>query len=144
MNYCILRKKEDLTKLDKLIKTSYRNKTTVACLVEKDTLKTQKKYKQIAKKKNFTLRKDFIFKLLKQISNNSKIISTTGYTSRELAQIRKEKKLFKGKDFYMVGGMGHSSMVSLGYSLNSKNKLFVWMEMDLYLCILDRYEHLDI
>ena len=38
-------------------------------------------------------------------------------------QIRKEKKLFKGKDFYMVGGMGHSSMVSLGYSLNSKRQI---------------------
>jgi|TARA_B100001971_G_C18178059_1_gene531073 phosphonopyruvate decarboxylase len=123
INYCILRKKEDLAKLDKLIKTSYRTKTTVACLIEKDILKTQKKYKQIKKKNFFILRKDFISKLLKQISNNSKIISTTGYTSRELAQIRKEKKLFKGKDFYMVGGMGHSSMVSLGYSLNSKKQI---------------------
>jgi phosphonopyruvate decarboxylase len=123
INYCVLRKKKDLVKLDKLIKTSYRSKTTVACLIEKNILKTQKKYKQITKEKIFALRKDFIFKLLKQISNNSKIISTTGYTSRELMQIRKEKKLFKGKDFYMVGGMGHSSMVSLGYSLNSKRQI---------------------
>ena len=66
-----------------------------------------------------------IIQLLKKISNNIKIISTTGYTSRELAQVRKENKLFKGKDFYMVGGMGHAFMVSPGYSLNSKNKLFI-------------------
>ena len=123
INYCILRKKKDLAKLDKLIKISYRTKTTVACLIEKDVLKTQKKYKQTTKNKIFPLRKDFIFKLLKQIPNNSKIISTTGYTSRELMQIRKERKLFKGKDFYMVGGMGHASMVSLGYSLNSKKQI---------------------
>ena len=123
INYCILRKKKDLFKLDKLIKTSYRTKTTVACLVEKDVLKIQKKYKEIIKDKIFPLRKDFIFELLKQISNNSKIISTTGYASRELMQIRKEKKLLKGKDFYMIGGMGHASMVSLGYSLNSKKQI---------------------
>ena len=123
INYCTLRKKEDMAKLNRLIKTSYRTKTVVACLIEKDVLRAQKKYKQIEKKKFFTSRKDFIFKLLKQIPNNSKIISTTGYTSRELMQIRKEKKLFKGKDFYMVGAMGHASMVSLGYSLNSKKQI---------------------
>jgi len=38
-------------------------------------------------------------------------------------QIRKEQKIFKGKDFYMVGGMGHASMVSLGYSLSSKKNI---------------------
>ena len=38
-------------------------------------------------------------------------------------QIRKEKKLYKGNDFYLVGGMGHASMVSLGYSLNSKKQI---------------------
>ena len=67
------------------------------------------------------LRSDFIEKLLSLIPKNSKIISTTGYTSRELMQIRKNKKKTKGKDFYMVGGMGHSSAVAAGYSLNSKN-----------------------
>ena len=67
INYCILRKKKDLVRLDKLIKNSYRTKTTVACLIERNVLKTQKKYKQITKNKIFASRKDFIFKLLKQI-----------------------------------------------------------------------------
>ena len=118
-----IKKKKDLVKLDKLIKTSYRTRTTVACLIEKDILITQDKYKQIGKNNFFISRKDFIFKLLKRISKDSKIISTTGFTSRELMQIRKEQKLSKGKDFYMVGGMGHASMVSLGYSLNSKKQI---------------------
>ena len=43
INYCILRKKKDLIKLDELIKKSYRTKTTVACLIEKDILQLQKK-----------------------------------------------------------------------------------------------------
>ena len=36
---------------------------------------------------------------------------------------RSDNKLYKGKDFYMVGGMGHSLSVSLGISLQSKNKV---------------------
>ena len=40
----------------------------------------------------------------------------------------------------MVGGMGHSLMVSLGLSLKKKMKQFVWMEMEHCLCIWDPYE----
>ena len=54
---------------------------------------------------NFVSRRDLLINLLKLIKKNAKIISTTGYTSRELMKIRKENKLKKGKDFYMVGGM---------------------------------------
>ena len=31
-------------------------------------------------------------------------------------------KIKKTKDFYMVGGMGHTSSVALGYSLSTRNK----------------------
>lgn len=123
IKHCVLRKINDLKKLNKLIVEAKRRNTPVACLVEKDILKIKKNNKEILKKNKFELRKDFIFELLKNIPSNSKIISTTGYTSRELMQIREEKKFFKGKDFYMVGGMGHAAMVSLGYSINSKKKI---------------------
>ena len=59
--------------------------------------------------------------MLGKITLKSKIISTTGYTSRELFQIRKHKNThYQGNDFYMVGGMGHASMVSLGVAMNNK------------------------
>ena len=38
--------------------------------------------------------------------------------------LRKILKNKNGKDFYMVGGMGHSSSVAIGYSLNSKKQTF--------------------
>jgi len=123
INYCILKDEKDLIKLNKLIKSAYKNKKTVACLIEKDILKEKKISTQRKISKTYPFRKDFIHELLKVIPKTAKVISTTGYTSRELMQIRKEKKLFKGKDFYMVGGMGHASMVSLGYSINSKNQI---------------------
>ena len=123
IRFCILRKKRDLIKMDRLIKFSNHAKNPVACLVENGILKNPKSLNKKTKNQTLPLRKDFILELLKQIPKNAKIISTTGYTSRELMQIRSENNLSNGKDFYMVGGMGHSSMVSLGYSLKSKKQI---------------------
>ena len=129
INFCILRNKRCFSKLRKLIRKAYDNKKPVAFLIEKDILKAQKKYLPKNNNNYKILRKNFISKLLNKIPYNAKIISTTGYTSRELAQIRKEKKSVKGNDFYMVGGMGHSSMVSLGYSLNTR-KMVICLDGD--------------
>ena len=79
--------------------------------------------KIIKNDENLPRREEVILKILKNVNKNDKIISTTGYTSRELFQLRKIHKKNKGKDFYMVGGMGHSSMVALGVSFKSKNNI---------------------
>ena len=72
---------------------------------------------------NLPRREEIILKILENVNKNDRIISTTGYTSRELFQLRKIHKKKKGKDFYMVGGMGHSSIVALGVSLKTKNNV---------------------
>ena len=51
-------------------------------------------------------REEVIKNLLQNIKNKTNIISTVGFTSRELMQIRLIKNYKKGNDFYMVGGMG--------------------------------------
>jgi phosphonopyruvate decarboxylase len=123
IDFCILRQEKDLKKLKTIIKKANNKKTAVACLIEKGTLYTKKKRKKISNKK-FIFRSKFIKDFLNLIPKKSKIISTTGYTSRELMEIRKKTKSKNGKDFYMVGGMGHSSSVALGYALHSKKKVF--------------------
>ena len=123
IDYCILKNKNDLYKLDMLINRSYKRKKIVACLLEKNILKNRIKKKANFINKKFPTRKEFLLSFLKEIKNNYKIVSTTGYTSRELMQIRKEKKLNKGKDFYMVGGMGHASAVASSFALNSTNPI---------------------
>ena len=123
INFCILRKENDLKKLKKLIIMSRQKKQAVACLIEKNTLQTRKK-KLKNKNNGSILRSDFIRNFLNLIPKKCKIISTTGYTSRELMEIRKKTKSKNGKDFYMVGGMGHSSSVATGYALNSKKQIF--------------------
>ena len=67
-------------------------------------------------------REEAIKALLQNIKKRTNIISTTGFTSRELMQIRSQMKNKKGNDFYMVGGMGHSTMVALGTSLFTKKQ----------------------
>ena len=121
IKYTILRSVSDINKFDKQIKSAKKNKSIVACLIEQGTLE---KIKNIKKKKDFyKLDKELFLKnLLKNLNKNTKIISSTGYNSRELMHIREKYKFNNTKDFYMVGGMGHTSSVALGYSLSEKNK----------------------
>jgi len=122
IKYTILRKNSDLKKFDKQIKVSKKDNTIVACLIEQGTFykeKTNKKEKAL-----YNLDKEFFLKnLLDIIKSKTKIISSTGYNSRELFYLKNKHKIKKGNDFYMVGGMGHTTSVALGYSLSTKKKV---------------------
>tara|TARA_B100000401_G_scaffold433653_1_gene372580 strand:+ start:352 stop:1449 length:1098 start_codon:yes stop_codon:yes gene_type:complete len=113
---------KNLSKIQELISYSKKYSVPVACLFKNNSFKKKKINSKIIVK-NGIKRSLFIIELLKNISKNTKIISTTGYTSRELYQIRNETNCKKGKDFYMVGGMGHASMMALGISLNKKEQI---------------------
>jgi phosphonopyruvate decarboxylase len=123
IKFSILNNSKDLKKIKKLIDYAKNKKRPVAILVKNNILRLNDSFKKSIKLKNYLTREIVINQLLNKINKKTKIISTTGYTSRELFQIRKNKKCKNGKDFYMVGGMGHSSMVSLGYSLSSKDQV---------------------
>jgi phosphonopyruvate decarboxylase len=120
IKYLILKNKDYKKSVPKLINYSKKNNEPVAILCKNSVFQTIKKIK--IKNKHSILREYFIYKLLENLSSNDKIISTTGFASRELHQIREMNQLKKGKDFYMVGGMGHASMVALGVSLRNKFK----------------------
>ena len=121
IKYTILRTKKDLIKLDKQIKFSKKNNSIIACLVEQGTF--EKNTKKYDKKDFYKLDKELFLKtLLMNLPKKSKIISSTGYNSREIMYLINKHNLKKIKPFYMVGGMGHTSSVALGYSLASKNK----------------------
>ena len=121
IKYTIIRSNLDLKKFDKQIKLAKKNKSIVACLIEQGSLEKNKK--SIKRKSFYSLNKELFFKtLLESISKKTKIISSTGYNSRELMYVREKYQFKDNKDFYMVGGMGHTSSVALGYSLSSKYK----------------------
>jgi len=121
IKYTIIRSNTDLKKFDKQIKIAKKKNTIIACLIEQGTLETTKK---VNKKKDFyKLDKEIFLKtLLHTLEKNTKIISSTGYNSRELMYLRNKFKIKKSDDFYMVGGMGHTASVALGYSLSCKKK----------------------
>lgn len=119
IKYTIVRNDKDLKKFDKQIKDAKKNNSIVACLIEQGTL--EKNNKKIKQKDYFKLDKETFFKTLLEITDNkSKIISSTGYNSREIMHIRQKYQFRKSQDFYMVGGMGHTASVALGYSLTTK------------------------
>ena len=62
--------------------------------------------------------------ILDGILKSTIIFSSTGYISRELDHINKIKKNKNVRILYNVGGMGHTSAMALGYSLNSKERVF--------------------
>jgi phosphonopyruvate decarboxylase len=130
INYVILKNKESFSEINKLINFSLKHKMPVAVLIKKNILKSVNSKIKTQEFSKSILRSKFIEELLNHISNKDKLISTTGYTSRELYKIRKDKKLKLGDDFYMIGGMGHSSSVSLGYSLAKKNKKVFCLDGD--------------
>jgi phosphonopyruvate decarboxylase len=122
IKYTIIRSNLDLKKFDKQIKIAKKNKSIVACLIEQGSLEKNKK--SIKRKSFYSLNKELFFKtLLESISKKTKIISSTGYNSRELMYVREKYQVKNNKDFYMVGGMGHTSSVALGCSLFSKHNI---------------------
>ena len=114
-------KKINLKKIEELINYAKKHQQPVALLIKKDLFSNKKNYKSI--NKNKISREKAIQELLKNLSDNTKIISSTGYISREVLKSRREKNLKIKNDFLMVGGMGHSSSVALGVSLNLKKKV---------------------
>ncbi len=128
INYTIIRKNSDLIKFNKQIKNAKRNKKIVACLIEQGTFEKSKK--KVIRKNFYNFSKILFLKtLLETINKDTKIISSTGYNSRELLQLRNKYNFKKSKDFYMVGGMGHTSSVALGCSLFS-NKNIICIDGD--------------
>jgi len=128
IKYTIIRKNNDLIKFNKQIRNAKKNKKIVACLIEQGTLEKNKK---IELKKDFyhLNKKLFLKTLLETVKKNTKIISSTGYNSRELMYLRNKYGFKDSKDFYMVGGMGHASSVAFGYSLFS-NKQIICIDGD--------------
>lgn len=125
IKYCEINTDKDLQKFDKLIKNCRKENGIVAGLIKDKTLNFKYKFKKKVIKKKFISQKNFFVNFLNLISKGSKIITSTGYTSRSLMKLRNNKSfLSKGQDFYMIGGMGHTAMVSLGVSIFSKKKVY--------------------
>lgn len=126
--FLIIRKNSDFLKINSLINFSKEKKIPVAILFENNKSDSSLKFisnNKIKKNKYSNIfRFDALNLIIKNIKDDDLLISTTGFTSRELNNLRlknRSKKIKnKGKDFYVVGGMGHASAIALGSSINKK------------------------
>ena len=75
------------------------------------------------KETNYELnREEAIKAIIPLLDEKDIVVSTTGYASREIFELRESNKHGHEKDFLTVGSMGHSSSIALGISLEKPNR----------------------
>lgn len=100
-----------------------------AFLVKKGTFHTfnghQKQFDE-----NLISRENALKKILGLLSNDFIVVSTTGKTSREIFEIRKENNHNHDSDFLSVGSMGHCLSIALGIALAKPHKKVICIDGD--------------
>jgi phosphonopyruvate decarboxylase len=102
------------------------SKEPYAIVIKKGIFEDYKK-KKIEKQKYEMKREDAIKAIIDNIQGNEIIVSTTGKTSRELFEYRKQKNLGHQNDFLMIGSMGLASSFGAEIALQKPEKrIFVF------------------
>ena len=114
--------------IEKAVKQANDESKPVALLVRKGAFESYKSEKPKIKNGELS-REEAIDSVLKGLNSDDIIVSTTGKTSRELYELRVERKE-QVSDFLTVGGMGHTSSIALGVALGEKNKRVVCLDGD--------------
>ena len=120
-----LKNDKDFKNLSNIITYSKINSTPVACLIPPNAFSSKLKLRNNNSYLKFEVKRHEVIETILNIigkKNNYELISTTGYTSRELNQIAVRKGNLKCKIFYTPGSMGHVGNISLGSSMNNKKK----------------------
>ena len=113
----------------KAVSFSRVNNTSYALLVKKDT------YAKYALKTHFQYdyalyREEAIRLVVNSLSDLDIVVSTTGFTSRELFEYREVLGQDHKRDFLSIGGMGHSNQIALGIALQKPNRLVYCLDGD--------------
>ena len=122
IKYMEIKSNKDLNKVVKLINYSKKKSARVALIIKPNTFEKLSKASHY-KEKSDIKRIDIIKVIFDKIKKKTKIISSVGYNSRELHQIRLANKNFLGQDFLMVGAMGHTAATAMSLSSYYKGKV---------------------
>lgn len=99
-------------KIDLIVEQIRQTNIPHAIVIKKNTFKSFT-LKDNSKVEYEMTREDALKIIIDSLDNNDVVISTTGKTSRELFEYRKQKKHMHNRDFLTVGSMGHSSQIAL-------------------------------
>ena len=87
-----------------------------ALLVKKQNFSPYK-LKSVAPNEQILSREEAIEIITDSLGDRDAIVATTGFTSRELYEIRASKNQGHHREFLTVGSMGHASSIALGVAL---------------------------
>jgi len=96
----------------------------VALVVPPDSFEPKDLLNPITTKNTDITRFQALSYLLTHVPEKARIVSTTGYTSRELYELREQNSHSHAHDFLMVGAMGHASHLALGLSMHSEYPIY--------------------
>ena len=102
--------------VEEAVRVMAKNKAPYALVVKNETFEAY----QLQKKHNTDLplnREQALQAVVSFLDEQDIVVSTTGKTSRELFELRKELSQGHQKDFLTVGCMGHASSIALGIAL---------------------------
>ncbi len=115
--------------LEEAIRHAITHSTPYAIIVREGTFEAYKL--QNNKQTAFPLNREQAIRAVVPLLNSEDIIvSTTGKTSRELFELRKELQQGHDKDFLTVGSMGHASSIALGIALQKPNRTVYCLDGD--------------
>ena len=112
-----------------IIKKSVELNSPVALIIRKGTFESFKLQKK-QKFNNLPSRENVINEILNSFEFNTPIIATTGFTSRELYELRQKRSEEHSYDFLTVGGMGHSSQIAAGIAQSIPKKKVICIDGD--------------
>ena len=118
--------------LDKAYKVMNNRKGPFALLVkkrtfDKHTLETEPK--PFADTSNM-LHREHVLEKLCDAFGDTPMVTTTGFTSREMFELRVRRDEQPGQDFLTVGSMGHCSAIALGVALANPDRDVVSVDGD--------------
>ena len=115
--------------LSKVLKKINDTSAPCALLIRKNTFKPYGLKKSLTT--NFDMnREDAVKKIINNIQLDDIVVATTGKTSRELFEYRKELEQTHERDFLTVGGMGHANQIALGIALHIKDRQIYCLDGD--------------
>ena len=116
-------------KITKIAGRAMRENRPLAIVVKKGTFDTYVS-PSVTVDNGLMTREESLEIMLKQLPNNSIIISTTGKTSREIFEIREKTCKSHFKDFLTVGSMGHCSSIALGIAIAKPDRKVICIDGD--------------
>lgn len=71
------------------------------------------------------MKREEALELLLEKIGESPVVCTTGYTSREVFEIREKREQSHERDFLCVGSMGHASSIALGIASSTTKRVYL-------------------